>query len=936
MNRIYIVGMGPGKEEMMTGEALQALEQADTIVGYTTYLNLLGERFREKKLYATPMRREAERCRFCFEEAEKGRIVALICSGDAGIYGMASLMFEIGKEHPQTELLVVAGVTAANSGAAVLGAPLGHDFCTISLSDLLTPWETIEKRLRTAAAGNFVIVLYNPSSHKRKDYLRRACSILSDSMEESRVCGYVENIGRDETRAEICTLGELRDREVNMFTTVFIGSTDSEVIDGRFVTKRGYRSEERVFHKIALFAGTTEGRRLSEILAAAGIAHTVCVATEYGELVLQPHPSVHIRRGRMNREKIADFVREGQFTLVIDATHPYAREITANIKAAVAEQNGAERTVSYLRLRRDGAKRPESGVTYFETDEDCAKALENTEGNILLTTGSKELSRYCRNSGVKSRLYVRVLPGMESLALCLEQGICGKQIIAVQGPFTAQLNEAIIRQYQISCLVTKESGAAGGYPEKVKAAEKTGAKIFVIGRPGEEEGCSFAEICGKLEKLCGIELPKTDGLELTLAGIGMGSETGLTREVERAIEEADVLLGAERMLAAFPRKQERYSFYQAEQIVPYLREIQETDRFTGKRKIAILFSGDSGFYSGCQSLHEALEKEIREGRLKASVRILPGISSVAYLAARTGESYHDAAVYSIHGKEAGNLADRLRSQPKTFLLTSGVRDVNQIGRLLTEAGMRKCEVITGRQLSYAGEQIRHLTPQECMEVKEEGLYTCLVKNPCPEKRRLTPGIADGEFIRERTSTGNIPGGIIPMTKEEVREVSICKLRLREGAVVYDIGSGTGSIAVEIAGLSDDIQVYAVERRKEAVSLIEKNRDRFGLQNIRVVEAEAPEGLSALPVPTQAFIGGSGGRLQEILSVLQRKNPHMRIVINAVSLETVCEIKELLSLYQIKNEEILQLQVSRAGKAGSHHLMRAENPVWICAFDFDGQ
>ena len=243
--RIYIVGIGPGKEEMMTGEALYALEEADIVVGYTTYLNLLGERFRGKELRSTPMRQEAERCRLCFEEAEKGKTVALVCSGDAGIYGMASLMHEIGRSYPQTELIVIAGVTAASSGAAVLGAPLGHDFCTVSLSDLLTPWEVIQKRLITAAEGDFVIVLYNPSRHKRRDYLQKACHILLGIVEENRVCGYVENIGREGTKAEICTLRELREKKVNMFTTVFIGNSESEIINGKFVTKRGYRCERR-------------------------------------------------------------------------------------------------------------------------------------------------------------------------------------------------------------------------------------------------------------------------------------------------------------------------------------------------------------------------------------------------------------------------------------------------------------------------------------------------------------------------------------------------------------------------------------------------------------------------------------------------------------------------------------------------------------------
>ena len=192
---------------------------------------------------STPMRQETERCRLAFEEAKKGKKVALICSGDAGIYGMASLMYEIGKNYPDIELEVIPGITAASSGAAVLGAPLNHDFCVISLSDLLTPWEKIEKRLIAAAEGDFAIAIYNPSSHKRKDNLQRACDILLAFLEEERACGYVENIGREGTKAVTCTLKELRDKEVNMFTTVFIGNAGSEIINNKLITKRGYRIE---------------------------------------------------------------------------------------------------------------------------------------------------------------------------------------------------------------------------------------------------------------------------------------------------------------------------------------------------------------------------------------------------------------------------------------------------------------------------------------------------------------------------------------------------------------------------------------------------------------------------------------------------------------------------------------------------------------------
>ena len=245
-SKIYVVGMGPGKEEMMTGEAIRVLEESDVIVGYHVYLDLLGERFSWKEFLTTPMKQKTKRCRMCFEEAQKGKTVSMICSGDAGIYGMASLMYEVGKAYPETPITVVPGITAASSGAAVLGAPLNHDFCVISLSDLLTPWEKIEKRLRAAAEGDFAIAIYNPSSHKRQNYLKRACDILLERIEPERACGYVENIGREETRAVICTLKELRDAKVNMFTTVFVGNSGSEMINGKLVTKRGYQIERSI------------------------------------------------------------------------------------------------------------------------------------------------------------------------------------------------------------------------------------------------------------------------------------------------------------------------------------------------------------------------------------------------------------------------------------------------------------------------------------------------------------------------------------------------------------------------------------------------------------------------------------------------------------------------------------------------------------------
>ncbi len=675
----------------------------------------------------------------------------------------------------------------------------------------------------------------------------------------------------------------------------------------------------RKMKEILLFAGTIEGRRLSERLAEAGIAHTLCVATEYGELVLKEHPLVRIRRGRMERAEMERLLREGEFAAVVDATHPYAQIVTENVRAAAQETD-----IPYLRLKRKEGKDGEGAeqIAFFESGRACAEALRETKGNILLTTGSKELGVYCDTPGLRERLYVRILPAQESFALCREHGIGGKQILAMQGPFTQEMNEATIRQYRIRYLVTKESGAAGGYGEKLKAAARTGISVYAVGRPAQDTGSSFAQVCQRLEEICRRPIRKSGEMEIVLAGAGMGDTDSLTREAYRAIEEADVLLGAQRLLERCQAKAEKKPYYRAEEIVPYLKTLQE-ERVLEDIKAVALFSGDSGFYSGCQKLYGALMEQIRAGALQASVRILPGVSSLAYFCARIGESYQDAAVYSMHGKKLSNLAGRIRRREKTFLLTSGAADIRTLGHALQEAGMDGCRVLAGCQLSYPDERIMELTPAECLAVSEEGLYICCVRNPYARPASLTHGKPDRAFVRDK----------IPMTKEEVREVSICKLRLHENAVLYDIGSGTGSIAVEAAGLSDGIRVFAFERKAEAVGLIERNRKKFGADNLSVIEGEAPENFAGLPVPTHAFIGGSSGRLKDILDALSSLNPAMRIVLNAVSMETICEIREILSRYPLCQEEVVQIQASRAKAAAGYHMMTAENPVWICAFTF---
>ncbi|WP_294510356.1 precorrin-3B C(17)-methyltransferase [uncultured Intestinimonas sp.] len=243
--RVTVVGLGPGAGRDLTGRAREALERADLIVGYTAYIALIREEFPEKEMLSTGMRREVDRCRAAVEAAVSGRDVAMVCSGDSGIYGMAGLIYEVAQEYPPIEIEVVPGITAACGGAAVLGAPLTHDFAVVSLSDLLTPWDKIALRLECAAKGDFVLCLYNPASHSRPDHLKRACDILmAAGKSPDTICGYVQNIGREGERGTITTLGALRDTQVDMFTTVFIGSSQTKLLGGKMVTPRGYLQRE--------------------------------------------------------------------------------------------------------------------------------------------------------------------------------------------------------------------------------------------------------------------------------------------------------------------------------------------------------------------------------------------------------------------------------------------------------------------------------------------------------------------------------------------------------------------------------------------------------------------------------------------------------------------------------------------------------------------
>ncbi len=239
--KMWVVGIGPGGYEQMTMQAANVIGACDVIAGYTVYTDLIREHFPDKEILATPMRQEEKRCRLAIEAALSGKNVVMVCSGDAGVYGMAGLILELCEQYPPLDVGIVSGVTAALSGAAVLGAPLMHDFAVISLSDLMTPWELIEKRLAACASADMGICLYNPASRKRADYLKKACEIIMKYQSAETICGIVRQIGRDGEESRVMTLRELAGYQADMFTTVFIGNSRTKVTGGRMVTPRGYK-----------------------------------------------------------------------------------------------------------------------------------------------------------------------------------------------------------------------------------------------------------------------------------------------------------------------------------------------------------------------------------------------------------------------------------------------------------------------------------------------------------------------------------------------------------------------------------------------------------------------------------------------------------------------------------------------------------------------
>lgn len=648
-------------------------------------------------------------------------------------------------------------------------------------------------------------------------------------------------------------------------------------------------------YKVIVFAGTTEGREIAEFLDRKGISAHICVATEYGEQLLQGGQNLEISHERLNAEEMELLIKEKKCEMVIDATHPYAAEVTINIKKAC---EAAE--VSYIRVLRENQENQNSGdCLYADSVEDAVALLEHTKGNILATTGSKEAAKYTALTDYESRVFLRVLSLPDVVKQCKELGFQGKNLICMQGPFSKELNIAMLRQWDCKYLVTKMSGATGGFQEKIDAARICGCISVIIGRPLKESGLSVNE-CKRI--LCQKFSLKSQA-EISLVGIGMGSAETRTAEASRAIRESDLLIGARRMIDSCREfGKDCYVEYDSQKIAQYLAEHPEYE------KVAVLLSGDPGFNSGAKKLLDVLGNQ---------VKVISGISSASYFMSRIQKSWDDVLITSAHGKHT-NLVSLIKRNKKVFSILGTRNGIQNLAQEMAALGLNRAQLYTGECLSYPDEKIRKGAPEDFLNYEADPLSVVYVENPDAQKEYVTHGIPDTEFLREK----------VPMTKEEVRTVSLSKLHLEEDSVCYDVGAGTGSVSIEMASRAWNGKVYAIEKKALAVELLKKNREKFAVENLEIIEGTAPEALENLEPPTHAFIGGSSGKMETILRLLLEKNPSVRIVINCIALETVSETLQCLKTLPVKEEEILQISVSKGKSIGNYHMMMGENPIYI--------
>jgi len=646
--------------------------------------------------------------------------------------------------------------------------------------------------------------------------------------------------------------------------------------------------------KMIVFAGTTEGRILSEFAKRHQIDSIFCVSTEFGRQLIEEDEHVKVSSKRLGEDGLRDMI--SQSTVVIDATHPYANVMSHKILDECKAQ-GKE----CIRLLRPEGKVEDDGLILVPDIDSAVEYLKGVKGNVLVTTGSKELEAFTRLEDFKERVYGRVLSTPSVAQKCAEFGFEGKNLFCMKGPFCEEMNYGMLKQVDARYMVTKDSGEPGGFEEKIKAARRADAKVILVGRPSEM-GRTYC-----LEEVIEIVKGRYDIADdacmkrtVTIVGVGMGDPSSLTEASKKAIDEADILIGASRMIG--PYRKRTLNEYRTEKVLRFLDESPDL------KNIAILVSGDTGFQSAAKNIFDSIDRD------RFEIKVLPGISSISYLCSRIGQSWDDAHLMSAHGIDANIIGNVVRRK-KVISLLEGSESAKRLCEDLIEYGLN-VNVTIGQDLGSDKESIVSGKPSDIVDHGFGTLCIALIENENPIG--YSPGIDDGEFIR----------GDAPMTKCEIRALSVSKLNLNEDSIVYDIGAGTGSVSIEMALRSTNGKVFAIEKEGDSVELILKNKRKFKTHNLNVIKGLAPDAMAGLPTPTHAFIGGSSGNMREILGCILEKNKDVRIVINSITLETMSEVLGCIEELGLVEEETISVSVSKAKKVGRFHMMNALNPIFI--------
>lgn len=694
---------------------------------------------------------------------------------------------------------------------------------------------------------------------------------------------------------------------------------------------------------VFIFGGTTEGRKLAIACELLGIPAYVSVASEYGSDVLGELKVVKVLEGRMNIDEMSAGFKALDISVVYDATHPFATVVKENIKSA-CEQNEIE----YIRVLRNITDIDSEDYKLVKSVDEAVDYLTTCEGNVFVATGSKEIAKYKKLD--LSRVYARVLSAVESINACKDIGLEGSHIIAMQGPFSERLNIALMEEYNCKYMVSKQTGNNGGFDEKIEACKQAGVYPIIVALPQNDKGISEEEAIEHIAKRHNIENYKdiltmcSDNdqdngrddkagrpYKLSIVGIGPGSMEYVNAKARKLISDADIIVaGSDRMLELSDeiRKEEKnckeYTSFKSYKTIDIINFIKEKFENSQDSSAVVLMSGDTGFYSGTQSLYKHIEDMAKNSENilhKVDMQIVPSISSISYLASRYNISWHDMKIVSLHGR-TGHLAHELKTNKKVFVISSGGMETSDIISELIDKGFEDCDIYIGENMSYPEEVLSHGKVADFKEHKFLELCSMIIINQNASPMHMTLGIEDDEFIRDK----------VPMTKSEIRALSVAKLGLSSEDICYDVGAGTGSVSIEMAMNVPKGKVYAIEKKTIAADLIYKNIEKFGLDNVEVIKGEASVSMEEIEAPDAVFIGGTTGKLRDILKIVFEKNPKVRVVVTAVSLESVAEINEACKYYETLGckTDIVLVSVSNTKRVMNYTMFDAKNPVLIAS------